>query len=63
MASWPGARSSCQMNKVNRSMEKFEVRPLVADDLERVIEIDCEHTGRRRDDFYRKRLEAALAEP
>jgi ribosomal protein S18 acetylase RimI-like enzyme len=44
-------------------MEKFHVRPLVAGDLERVIEIDCEHTGRRRDGFYRKRLEAALAEP
>jgi len=63
MASWPGARSSFQMNNVNRSMEKFQVRPLIADDLERVVEIDCEHTGRRRDGFYRKRLEAALAEP
>ncbi len=63
MASWPGVRSSCRMNSVNRPMEKFHVRPLVAGDLERVIEIDCEHTGRRRDGFYRKRLEAALAEP
>jgi GNAT superfamily N-acetyltransferase len=51
------------MNNVNRSMEKFDARPLVAGDLERVIEIDCEYTGRRRDGFYRKRLEAALAEP
>jgi len=63
MASWPDVRSSCRMNSVNRSMEKFHVRPLVAGDLERVIEIDCDHTGRRRDGFYRKRLQAALAEP
>jgi GNAT superfamily N-acetyltransferase len=51
------------MNKVKHSMENFQARPLVAGDLERVIEIDREYTGRRRDGFYRKRLEAALAEP
>ena len=44
-------------------MENFQARPLIAGDLERVIEIDCEYTSRRRDGFYRKRLEAALAEP
>ena len=44
-------------------MEKYQTRPLAAGDLERVIKIDCEYTGRRRDGFYRKRLEAALAEP
>jgi len=44
-------------------MENFRTRPLVADDLQRVIEIDCGYTGRRRDGFYRKRLDAALAEP
>lgn len=48
---------------MKRSMENFQARPLIAGDLERVIEIDCEYTGRRRDGFYRKRLEAALAEP
>ncbi|MFQ5982370.1 MAG: GNAT family N-acetyltransferase [Woeseiaceae bacterium] len=42
---------------------KFQTRPLVADDLERVIEIDSAYTDRRRDGFYRKRLQAALAEP
>ncbi len=63
MASWPDAPSSCRMNSVNRSMENFQARPLVAGDLQRVIEIDCEYTGRRRDGFYRKRLEAAVAEP
>ncbi len=44
-------------------MEKFRTRPLVASDLKRVIEIDSSYTGRRRDGFYRKRLQAALAEP
>jgi ribosomal protein S18 acetylase RimI-like enzyme len=41
----------------------LETRALTADDLERVIEIDAHYTGRRRDGFYRKRLEAAIAEP
>lgn len=41
----------------------MNTRPLVAEDLERVIEIDSKYSGRRRDGFYRKRLEAALAEP
>jgi len=45
------------------SNEEFHSRPLAADDLDRVIEIDNHYTGRRRDGFYRKRLEAALAEP
>jgi ribosomal protein S18 acetylase RimI-like enzyme len=40
-----------------------DTRALVADDLERVIEIDSQHTGRRREGFYRKRLEAALEVP
>jgi ribosomal protein S18 acetylase RimI-like enzyme len=43
--------------------EKFQTRPLVAADLERVIDIDAQYVGRRRDGFYRKRLEAALADP
>ncbi len=42
-------------------MENFQTRPLVASDLERVIEIDCGYSGRRREGFYRKQLEAALA--
>jgi ribosomal protein S18 acetylase RimI-like enzyme len=41
----------------------FKTRPLTADDLERVIDIDAGYVGRRRDGFYRKRLEAALANP
>jgi ribosomal protein S18 acetylase RimI-like enzyme len=44
-------------------VEEFRTRPLVADDLQRVIEIDSEYSGRRRDGFFRKRLDAALAEP
>ena len=42
---------------------EFPTRPLTADDLERVIDIDAQYAGRRRDGFYRKRLEAALADP
>jgi len=42
---------------------EFHTRPLTADDLERVIDIDAQYVGRRRDGFYRKRLEAALADP
>jgi ribosomal protein S18 acetylase RimI-like enzyme len=42
---------------------QFHTRPLAAADLERVIEIDSQYTGRRRDGFYRKRLDAALADP
>ena len=41
----------------------FRTRPLIADDLDRAIDIDAQYIGRRRDGFYRKRLEAALAEP
>lgn len=48
---------------MNASNEEFQTRPLVAADLERVIDIDSQYTGRRRDGFYRKRLIAALAEP
>ncbi len=40
----------------------FHTRPLAADDLERVIDIDAQFVGRRRDGFFRKRLEAALAD-
>ena len=40
-----------------------QTRPLVADDLERVIEIDSQYTGHRRYGFFRNRLEAALAKP
>jgi ribosomal protein S18 acetylase RimI-like enzyme len=42
---------------------EFQTRPLTADDLGRVIDIDAQYVGRRRDGFYRKRLEAALANP
>jgi len=48
---------------MSRAIEEFQTRPLVADDLQRVIEIDSKYTGRRRDGFFRKRLDAALAEP
>jgi ribosomal protein S18 acetylase RimI-like enzyme len=48
---------------MNKNMEAFETRPLIADDLQRVIEIDSEYSGRRRDGFFRKRLDAALAKP
>lgn len=59
-ASSVGGRSWCRMNKI---VEEFRTRPLVAEDLQRVIEIDSEYTSRRRDGFFRKRLDAALAEP
>ncbi len=39
------------------------VRPLRADDLERMIAIDQAHTGRQRRRFFEKRLEAANAHP
>ncbi len=41
----------------------YKTRPLTADDLERVVDIDAKYVGRRREGFYRKRLEAALADP
>jgi len=44
-------------------MNEFVTRPLVADDLQRVIEIDANYADRRRDGFFRKRLEAAISEP
>jgi len=44
-------------------MKNGQTRPLVADDLQRVIEIDSSYTGHRRDGFFTKRLDAALAEP
>jgi ribosomal protein S18 acetylase RimI-like enzyme len=42
---------------------EFHTRPLVAADLTHVIDIDAQYVGRRRDGFFRKRLEAALADP
>ncbi len=42
---------------------EFHTRPLTAADLTRVIDIDAQYVGRRREGFYRKRLEAALANP
>lgn len=42
---------------------EFHTHPLAAADLTRVIDIDAQYVGRRRDGFYRKRLEAALADP
>lgn len=48
---------------MNSLRKDLQTRPLVAGDLERVIEIDRQYTGRRRHGFFRKRLQAALAEP
>jgi N-acetylglutamate synthase-like GNAT family acetyltransferase len=48
---------------MNNPAGEFDTRPLVADDLQRVIEIDSQYTGRRREGFYRTRLQAAQAEP
>ncbi len=39
------------------------LRALTPDDLNRVVAIDAELSGRSRSQFYRKRLEAALARP
>lgn len=39
------------------------MRPLVADDLSRVVEIDETNTGRSRQNFFEKRVDAALKEP
>ena len=43
--------------------KKPELRPLVADDLERVVEIDRRLSGRSRRGFFKKRLAAAEADP
>lgn len=40
-----------------------EVRPLKADDLDRMIAIDRDHTGRARRHLFEKRLAAAEAHP
>ena len=48
---------------MNKSNKKLHTRPLIADNLERVIEIDSQYTGHRRDGFFRKRLDAALGDP
>jgi GNAT superfamily N-acetyltransferase len=48
---------------MNIAEKLTHTRPLVADDLERVIDIDSRYTGRRRGGFYRKRLDAALKVP
>jgi len=40
-----------------------KLRPLTADDLSQVIEIDESNTGRSRKDFFEKRLAAALKDP
>jgi ribosomal protein S18 acetylase RimI-like enzyme len=42
---------------------KQAVRPLRADDLDRMIAIDQAHTGRQRRRFFEKRFEAAKAHP
>ena len=42
---------------------KQAVRPLSADDLDRMIAIDQAHTGRQRRRFFEKRFEAAKAHP
>lgn len=55
--------SSNRVHEMNSEKTGFTNRPLVAGDLGRVIDIDSQYTGRRRDGFYRKRLDAALAEP
>jgi ribosomal protein S18 acetylase RimI-like enzyme len=39
------------------------VRPLVAQDLERLIAIDCAHTGRARRRYFEKHFAAAEAHP
>lgn len=39
------------------------IRPLIAADLNRVVDIDASIGGRRRASFFEKRLEAALDEP
>ncbi len=38
-------------------------RPLSADDLERVVAIDCAHVGRARRHFFEKRMAAARRSP
>ncbi|MCP5365829.1 MAG: GNAT family N-acetyltransferase [Hyphomicrobiales bacterium] len=39
------------------------VRPLTADDLEAVVDIDRKHSGQTRRTFYSRRLESALKNP
>ncbi len=45
------------------SSAKMKVRPLVADDLDEVVEIDRQHTGRSRRDFFQRRIAAAIEHP
>jgi ribosomal protein S18 acetylase RimI-like enzyme len=42
---------------------EVQIRPLVPDDLERVIAIDRKLSGEARRGFYERRLRAALSEP
>ncbi len=45
------------------SSSKMTLRALVADDLDEVVEIDRQHTGRSRRDFFQRRIAAALESP
>jgi ribosomal protein S18 acetylase RimI-like enzyme len=45
------------------SVENASVRPLGADDIERVIAIDGEHSGYSRRRFFEKRFAAVAAKP
>jgi len=48
--------------RMKLEMEKLVIRPLRKEDLEEVIRIDREYTGRRREEYY-KRLMKEILEP
>ena len=48
---------------VNATASDRNVRPLVADDVERVVAIDRVHSGHNRRSFFEKRFAAAKSQP
>ena len=48
---------------VNATVSDRNVRPLVADDVERVVAIDRVHSGHNRRSFFEKRFAAAKSQP
>jgi ribosomal protein S18 acetylase RimI-like enzyme len=51
------------MNAKQATEADISVRPLTIDDFDAVVAIDAKLSGTRRENFYTKRLEAALAKP
>lgn len=50
------------MQHVEEQEERITIRGLRPDDLERVIALDAKHTGKRRTEYFRVKLQQNLAE-